>query len=62
VVAVLSNSDTPVTRALFERHRLELVSVRRAINSVATRRGGVDEILVSPRRVTRALRAVRARG
>jgi len=47
VAAVLSNSDTPVTRGLFEKHNLQIVSVRRAINSVASRRGGVGEILVT---------------
>ncbi|MDQ2647312.1 MAG: DNA adenine methylase [Myxococcota bacterium] len=61
VAAVLSNSDTPVTRGLFEKHQLQIVSVRRAINSVATRRGGVGEILVTaqsmpPKRRTAAAR------
>jgi DNA adenine methylase len=61
IAAVLSNSDTPVTRGLFEKHNLQIVSVRRAINSVATRRGGVGEILVTaqstpPKRRTAAAR------
>jgi DNA adenine methylase len=47
VAAVLSNSDTPDTRALFGAHRLESVSARRSINSNHTRRGPVGEILVS---------------
>jgi DNA adenine methylase len=60
VVSVLSNSDTPSTRELFAAHRVRAISVRRAINSVATRRGGVGEILVTQRPVARALRVARA--
>lgn len=47
VCAVLSNSDTPDTRALFSGHHLETVAARRSINSNHKRRGPVDEILVS---------------
>jgi DNA adenine methylase len=47
VCAVLSNSDTPDTRRLFDGHRLETVAARRSINSNHKRRGPVDEILVS---------------
>jgi DNA adenine methylase len=59
VASVLSNSDTPATRELFEAHRVREISVRRAINSVATRRGGVGEILVTQRAPARAPRAAR---
>jgi DNA adenine methylase len=63
IAAVLSNSDTPVTRGLFEKYQLQIVSVsvRRAINSVATRRGGVGEILVTGARTESRARAIRAR-
>lgn len=61
VSAVLSNSDTPVTRELFGSHRLHVVSVRRAINSVGTRRGGVGELLVTPREKAAAVRPRRPR-
>jgi DNA adenine methylase len=47
VCAVLSNSDTPDTRRLFDAPNLEIVAARRAINSDHTRRGPVGEILVS---------------
>jgi DNA adenine methylase len=62
VAGVLSNSDTPVTRQLFAAHCVHEVSVRRAINSVATRRGGVGEILVTQRaiRQSRPERSARA--
>ena len=61
VTAVLSNSDTPITRELFAQHRLQVVSVRRAINSVSTRRGGVDELLVTAREDAEPVRARRVR-
>lgn len=47
VAAVLSNSDTPLTRQLYKRWKPDSLSVLRMINSVTTRRGGVSEILVS---------------
>ena len=47
VACVLSNSDTPEARELFGAHRVETVSAKRAINSVASRRGAVGELLVS---------------
>lgn len=59
VASVLSNSDTPETRALFASHRVRELSVRRAINSVATRRGGVGEILVTQRPSQRSAGVVR---
>jgi DNA adenine methylase len=48
VSALLSNSDTEDTRAIFSEFKVETVSAARAINSNATRRGKVSEILVSP--------------
>jgi DNA adenine methylase len=48
VPALLSNSDCPTTRALYKGKGLAFdeVEVRRAINSVAARRGSVGELLV----------------
>lgn len=46
VAAVLSNSATPDTRRLFQAFKCSDVSVRRPINSVASRRGAVSELLV----------------
>jgi DNA adenine methylase len=46
VHALLSNSDCAQTRQLYKGLRPRKVEVRRAINSVATRRGSVGEILV----------------
>jgi DNA adenine methylase len=45
--AVLSNSDTPFTRSLFQEFPTDTLMVARAINSAATKRGRVPEILVS---------------
>jgi DNA adenine methylase len=47
VAVLLSNSDTRVTRRLFGPFRVETVAVARAINSNASKRGRVSEILVS---------------
>lgn len=49
VSAVLSNSATPETRALYQAFHCSDVKVRRPINSVATRRGAVPELLVVSR-------------
>ena len=46
VAAVLSNSATPDTRRLFQAFKCSDVAVRRPINSVASRRGPVSELLV----------------
>lgn len=46
VCAVLSNSATPETRRLYKRFNASDVQVRRPINSVASRRGAIAELLV----------------
>ncbi len=46
VPALLSNSDCAATRKLYQGLDIERIRARRAINSVARRRGPVDEILV----------------
>jgi DNA adenine methylase len=46
VAAILSNSATPETRDLYKTFKCSDVSVRRPINSVASRRGAVAELLV----------------
>jgi DNA adenine methylase len=46
VAAVLSNSDTPETRELYRPFKPSGVQVRRPINSIASRRGAVSELLV----------------
>ncbi len=47
---IVSNSDTPLIRELYEglspRPRIDVVTVRRAINSNPKRRGGVSELLI----------------
>ena len=47
VHVVLSNSDTPFIRELYQDFRVDEVYARRAINSRADRRGKVTEVLVS---------------
>jgi DNA adenine methylase len=49
VCSVLSNSDTPETRALYRSFKPSGVQVRRPINSVASGRGAVSELLVVAR-------------
>lgn len=49
VPAVLSNSDCADTRRLYEGLAMESLPARRAINSVASRRGPVAELLVQTR-------------
>ena len=46
VHALLSNSETPLTRDLYAGFRRDVVDARRIINSKATRRGKIAEILV----------------
>ncbi len=46
VTAILSNSATPETRALYKSFKCSDVFVRRPINSIASRRGAVSELLV----------------
>jgi DNA adenine methylase len=46
VSVVLSNSATPETRALYKTYKASDVHVRRPINSIASRRGAVPELLV----------------
>lgn len=46
---MLSNSDTPFTRKLYARWKVERVYCPRAVNSRADRRGTVAEILVTNR-------------
>jgi DNA adenine methylase len=58
VQAVLSNSDTPETRELYAAFTLEPVRVARPINSRASARGPINEILVKNVPPARA-RAVR---
>jgi DNA adenine methylase len=46
VTCVLSNSDTPVVRKLYEGFEILSVQAKRAINSKADGRGAVGEVLV----------------
>jgi len=57
-VAVLSNSDTELTRKLYQGLKVERVAAQRAINRDPSRRGPVSELLVHG--VDRAARAVGA--
>lgn len=43
---VLSNSDTPLIRALYAGFRIDTVRCSRSINSSADRRGRVDELII----------------
>lgn len=63
VPAVLSNSYTPETCELFERWDPQVVSVARVINSRATSRGPIPELLVGnqPRRRGHAAASVSSR-
>jgi DNA adenine methylase len=49
IAAVLSNSDCADTRRLYDGLAIESLPARRAINSVASRRGPVAELLVQTR-------------
>ena len=46
VQAMQSNSDTPAVRALYARYRIDTVTASRSINSRATHRGKVREVVV----------------
>ncbi|MGI5929285.1 DNA adenine methylase [Pseudoflavonifractor sp.] len=43
---LLSNSATPFIRELYSSYRVSIVQARRAVNSVASRRGAIEEVLV----------------
>ena len=43
---MLSNSDTPLVRELFDGYRIEIVQAQRRINSDPDKRGPVDEVVV----------------
>lgn len=45
-VALLSNSDCEETRSLYADFEVETVRATRAVNSVASKRGAIDEVLV----------------
>ena len=47
VKVLLSNSDTPLIRKLYKKAKIERVSCSRAINSNASKRGPVGEVLVT---------------
>lgn len=47
VNVMLSNSDTPLVRELYEGLRIDRVQCPRAINSNAEERGAVDEVIVT---------------
>jgi DNA adenine methylase len=44
---IASNSDTPLVRELYAGWDIEVVRERRAINATATKRGPVNELLIS---------------
>jgi DNA adenine methylase len=46
VHVMLSNSDTPVVRSLYERFRIDRVLASRNVNSKITKRGKVGEVVV----------------
>ena len=43
---LLSNSATDFIKNLYRDYRIEIITAKRAINSKAERRGGIDEVLV----------------
>lgn len=46
VLVMLSNSDTPMVRTLYAKYRIDVVTASRSINSRATGRGKVHEVVV----------------
>jgi DNA adenine methylase len=46
VLVMLSNSDTPAVRAIYGGYRMDIVTASRSINSRATGRGKVREVVV----------------
>lgn len=44
---MLSNSSAPFVRNLYKRFRVELIGATRAINSKGSKRGKVDEVIVT---------------
>jgi len=49
VHVLLSNSDTPVVRKLYKGFKIEKVQAPRRVNSQASKRGNVGELLISGR-------------
>lgn len=47
VQAMLSNSDTPLIRDLYQGFNIDVVKCGRAINSDASKRGAVDELIIT---------------
>lgn len=45
-LCMLSNAHTPFVRDLYRRYRIEIVQANRAINSNASRRGAIEEVLI----------------
>jgi DNA adenine methylase len=43
---LLSNSATPFIIDLYKGYRIEIVKANRSVNSVATGRGQIDEVLI----------------
>ena len=43
---MLSNSATPFSADLYREYRVEVVQARRTVNSIASKRGDVDEVIV----------------
>lgn len=55
VAVVVSNSDTPEVRAMFEGFEMHTVPMRRNVNSKGDGRGPVDELIIVSRRANRPL-------
>lgn len=58
VACLLSNSDTPLIRELYRGFEIKPVQANRFINSKASERGGVGEVLVTNRRRLNAKKKV----